>query len=164
MSEPTIVTISKTIQDRLLAILEEAGEELCVDDREVTLVREIPEDRHSQVGLPVVAVNRPSLEGDELTSLAKRRQRYAVLIELVDARGVSTVREREADERLYLLREHVRGALRAEPHLTMPEYCVFASLTSWDLEPEPTDFGNNLRRIRMIVTIPLTVGAADAES
>ncbi len=150
-------SIDKTIQDRLVGILEAAEEDLRVDSREVAVIREMPEDRHSQAGLPLIVVNRPTLSTDELRSDTRRRLEYTILIECIDGKGVSVVKEREGNERLHLLQSKVRAAIRAVRFLNMPEFCVFASLCTWDIEPEPSDFGNNLRRIRLILNLPLTV-------
>lgn len=136
----TTVTDETTIQDALVALLTAGADDLAVDDRDVTIVRELP-PAIRVVDIPFVAVDRPRLRSDERWDSVSRRRVYVVPIVIVDGGHQTTDRRRDSMDRVDLLRDHVVDVLRAAPHLGLGTLRVQQGFVGYTLEQEPLDFG-----------------------
>ena len=153
-----MATIEKQIQDALVTLLSAAY--LPVDDRDVTIARELPDERLSQRALPLVVVDRPSLLSDAPWGYGSRLKSYTVPILCVDGSHVSVAKLRDSKERVQQLRDNVLQVLHASRHFGLATIGVFESLVTYDVGDDMQDVGNNLHALSILLTIPCTIAVS----
>lgn len=152
-----MATLEKAIQDGLIALLTDDDAELTTDSRDVTVVRELPQERLGQGALPLVIVNRPAITSDEPWDYTRRRKVFTVDIMVVDAVEVSVVGQRTSYELLDQLRDNVIAQIRTDRWAGLAALWVFESFVGYDLDSEVEPIGNNLISLMLRLTVPVIV-------
>jgi hypothetical protein len=151
------VSIEKTIQDAIIAVLAGDPESLKIDARTVTVQRYLP-DQAFKSRPPFIVVERPTLIGKEAWDTSTQREEHAVPLSFIDSCKPTADDFEECQERVDLLRQKFEARLRVKGFLGLARISVMPGMWTLARVPgEPERIGNNLMVIGWTMTVPVIV-------
>lgn len=149
-------TPGKVIQEKLIAILTDAIDELKVDERDVSIIDFVPDETFSQKSVPLIVVLLPEIISTQPNDGVQELRIYGVKVALLDTFKPDPDGVVVARNRLDVFHVKLVAALRAEPYLTMAFMHCYESKTSWNDRTEE-EFGSNLLAHTRVYEVPVMV-------
>ena len=147
------------IQEAIVGLLEDGAASLTIGGRVPTILDEMPGERFSQKGMPLVLVDTPVKDSDEDFGGNEGSEMWQVPILLIDAVGVRKDTRLAGERRLMLLAEKVKHFLLGhdDRNWGLARLAVFASMTEWAIGSPTEEVGNNLLILPIKVAVGCTV-------
>lgn len=150
-----MATNEKTIQDGLIELLTDNEADLRLADGRTVAIGYEWEGARSQRSMPLVIVNRPTLEdGPQNYSAGFDRHVYVLEVWCMDGAKGQPTQRRESLERIEQLRANVLAVFRAAPHLNLAALRVFESHARYQQLEREDVLGGQFHKAAFEMTIP----------